>query len=56
MLETQLNKVWKWIIKDKLEIKLNKQFESSETCDFSVNIILNYELDVQVSILICHHK
>lgn len=50
ILETQLNRAWKWLIREKLEVKLNKTFESSETCDFSINIVLNYELDEQVKL------
>ncbi|XP_025834214.1 putative tRNA pseudouridine synthase Pus10 [Agrilus planipennis] len=41
--ETQLNKIWKVVIKNKLASKLNKTFQNSVICNFSVNIILDYE-------------
>lgn len=47
ILETQLNKVWKWIIRSKIEEKLSKKFECSDVCDFSINIVLKYELDAK---------
>lgn len=45
VLETQLNKAWKWVIRDRLESRIGKTFEQSDTCDFSINIILGYDSD-----------
>lgn len=44
----QLNKAWKMFIKNKLKEHINKEFENSDTCEFSVNISVCYEDDIEV--------
>lgn len=48
--EVPLNRAWKIFIKDKLAVNINKQFQNSDTCDFSINIFLDYEDDVEVKL------
>lgn len=36
------------VVKDKLANYMNKKFESSDICEFSINIIMDYEKNVEV--------
>lgn len=36
------------MIKDKLSQKLNMSFENSDTCNFSINIIMDYKDNAKV--------
>lgn len=37
------------LIKDKLAKQLNKEFENSDTCDFFINVIMEYANDEEAS-------
>lgn len=54
--DIQLNKAWKVIIKDRLGAFINKTFENSAVCDFSVNICMDYENNLEVIVFILFHK
>lgn len=51
--EVALNKTWKLLIKNKLSTKLNKEFENSVTCEFSINIVMDYANDKEASGCFC---
>lgn len=44
-----LNKAWKIMVKDKLVKHINKKFENSDICDFSINISMDYDENTTVS-------
>lgn len=48
--EVALNKTWKLLIKNRLLTKLNKEFENSVTCEFSINIVMDYVNDKEASV------
>lgn len=46
--EIPLNRAWKMFVKNTLSNYTNKTFENSDTCNFFINITLDYEQDIEV--------
>lgn len=47
--DVALNKAWKMVVKNTLAKCINKKFENSDICEFSINITMDYEKNVEVS-------
>ncbi|KAI4461840.1 hypothetical protein MML48_5g00009058 [Holotrichia oblita] len=45
--EIPLNRVWKVFVKNELGRCLQKEFENSDTCNFSINVAMSYPLDTE---------
>lgn len=48
--EIPLNKAWKIFFKGKLAAYLNKTFENSDICEFSINISMDYDGNAEVPV------
>lgn len=46
--DVALNKAWKMIVKETLAKSINKKFENSDICEFSINICMEYEKNMDV--------